>query len=122
MALKKKKAKRKAAPTRRNIEPIVQRAYLGSLELLVMLAIARLDNVAYGAVISKVIEQRAEIEAHLGAVYTSLIRLENKKLIRSSMGKAEPVRGGRAKRFYTLTEKGRAMLDKSINGIKKLAA
>lgn len=122
MAKKSRSKSKYKVPTRRNVEPSNSRSYLGSLELLVMLAIDRLDKDAYGAGISKAIIDTAGISAHIGAVYTSLIRLENKKLIRSAMGKAMPKRGGKAKRFYILTERGRTLLDRSVNGIKKLAA
>jgi PadR family transcriptional regulator len=101
---------------------VPERSHLGSLELLVLLAISKLKDKAYGAGISKAIVEKTGIPAHLGAVYTSLTRLERKKLVKSMMGEATSIRGGRAKKYYSLSVEGKRVLDKSLTGIKKLAA
>jgi PadR family transcriptional regulator, regulatory protein PadR len=98
------------------------RSCLGALELLVMLGIVKLGNKAWGTEIVRIINSKTKIETHVGAVYTSLARLETKKFIRSTMSKSEPRRGGRARRYYEPTAKGKMMLSKSLVGIQKLAA
>ena len=80
---------------------------LGEFEQTVLLAILRLGENAYGVTI------RAEIAAHTrrepasGALYTTLDRMEEKGLVQSRFGDPTPQRGGRAKRFFTVTKRGR---------------
>ncbi len=82
-------------------------ASLGEFEQIVLLAILRLGENAYGVTI------RAEIAAHTkrkpapGALYTTLDRMEEKGLVVSRLGDPTPQRGGRAKRYITVTKKGR---------------
>jgi PadR family transcriptional regulator, regulatory protein PadR len=82
------------------------RAYLGEFELMVLLAVIRLDENAYGVTISREIEQRSRREAALGSVYAALERLEEKKLVKSWLGERTPERGGRAKRYFNVTPHG----------------
>jgi len=98
------------------------RLHLGSLELMVLLAVSRLKDKAYGASIVQSIHKNANVKTKIGAVYTSLSRMIEKKLIRSKMGESTSVRGGRAKKFYVLTAAGEKAMDKSVTAIKKLAA
>jgi PadR family transcriptional regulator, regulatory protein PadR len=98
------------------------RMHLGSLELMVLLAVSRLKDKAYGASIVGAIKANAKVETKIGAVYTSLSRMIEKKLIRSKMGEATSVRGGRAKKYYALTAAGEKAMEKSVQAIKKLAA
>jgi len=84
------------------------RAYLGEFELMVLLAVIRLGEDAYGVPISREIEQRSGREAALGSVYGALERLEEKGLVRSRLGERTPERGGRAKRFFRVTAKAYA--------------
>ena len=70
--------------------------HLGEFELLVLSALLRLGDDAYGVAIRAEIEERAGRNASIGAVYATLERLEKKGLIRSRMGEATPERGGRA--------------------------
>ena len=65
---------------------------------------------AYGAAISDEIEQRLKREVNLSAVHVTLYRLEDKGLIKSSMGGGTKERGGRRKRIFTVTSAGMAML------------
>ena len=94
--------------------------HLGEFELVVLAAIARLDETAYGASIRAEIEEKATRKVSVGALYATLARLEGKRYIRSRKGEATPQRGGRAKRYFALTGLGRAQLQKSISGLHAL--
>jgi PadR family transcriptional regulator len=85
---------------------------LGEFEYLLLSATARLGEDAYGAVIRQEVERSAQCRCSIGALYTTLDRLEAKGLIETWMGGATPERGGRAKRMVRLTAKGvRAAID-----------
>ena len=85
---------------------------LGSFEQAVLLAIVRLGEGAYGRAILNEVQERMEREVAAGAVHATLVRMESKSLITSSLGPGTPVRGGRARRFYRLQPKGvRALND-----------
>jgi PadR family transcriptional regulator PadR len=81
-------------------------ATLGEFEQLVLLAILRLGDNAYGVTIRREISARTKRETTPGALYTTLDRLEDKGLLRSSMGDPTPQRGGRAKRYFEVTGAG----------------
>ena len=82
------------------------RSYLGEFELMVMLALVRLGDDAYGVPICREIEASSRREVKLGSVYAALERLEQKGLVSSSLGDPTPERGGRAKRYFQVTPKG----------------
>ena len=82
------------------------RTYLNSFELMVLLAIIRLDDTAYGVTISHELENSTGRDVVLGSVYNALDRLEDKGLVSSRLGDPTPERGGRAKRFFRVTPKG----------------
>ena len=85
---------------------------LGSFEQAVLLAIVRLRDGAYGRAILNEVQERLERDVAVGAVHATLVRLERKGLIASSLGSGTPVRGGRARRFYRLQPGGlRALND-----------
>jgi DNA-binding PadR family transcriptional regulator len=79
---------------------------LSNFELMVMLAIIRIGDDAYGVSISNEIEEATGSEVLLGSVYDALKRLEEKGLISSTLGETTPERGGRAKRYFRATSKG----------------
>jgi DNA-binding PadR family transcriptional regulator len=79
---------------------------LGEFEYLLLTAAARLGEGAYGAAIRAEIEKSTGRRCSLGALYTTLDRLESKGLIETWMGGATPQRGGRAKRMVRMTGKG----------------
>jgi DNA-binding PadR family transcriptional regulator len=87
------------------------RATLGDLEVAVLLSVARLGGDAYSAAVRRDVSERTQREQTVGAVHATLQRLENKKLVRSWMSDATPVRGGRAKRCYALTAAGERALE-----------
>lgn len=87
---------------------------LGDFEQVMLLAILRLSNDgAYGVSIRKEICERTERKPTPGAIYTTLERLAEKGLVQSSIGEATPERGGRAKRYYSLTAIGLAALQRA---------
>lgn len=86
---------------------------LGPHEQLVLLAIMRIGNDAYGMTIRREVEQRADRRLSIGAVYTTLERLLKKGYVRSKIGEPTTERGGRAKRHYQITAKGERALQES---------
>jgi PadR family transcriptional regulator, regulatory protein PadR len=82
------------------------RDYLTDFELIVLLAVLRLGDNAYGVPIAKEIEETAGRSVLLGAIYTGLNRLEDNGMVISSHGDPTAVRGGRAKRYFSVTRKG----------------
>jgi len=82
------------------------RTGLGELELVVLLALLRLGEGAYGASIREEIQSRTGRSVTPGAIYPTLDRLEQKGFVRSYLGEPEPVRGGRARRHFALKPAG----------------
>jgi len=85
---------------------MARHGYLGEFELMVLLALIRLDERAYGVPISREIEKRSGREVALGSVYAALERLEEKGLVTSKLGDPTAERGGRAKRYFRVTNQG----------------
>jgi DNA-binding PadR family transcriptional regulator len=83
-----------------------RRGYLGSFELMVLLAVLRLDEDVYGVPITRELEAETGHEVAVASVYAALQRLEDKGLVTSWFGDPTPERGGRAKRFFKATGKG----------------
>jgi len=79
---------------------------LGEFEYLLITAAVRLGDDAYGAAIRQEIEQTTERRCSIGALYTTLDRLEAKGLVTTWMGEATSQRGGRAKRMVRVNETG----------------
>src|SRR5678815_663891 len=84
----------------------MSRQHLTDFELMILLAILRIGDDAYGVPIAREIERTAKRTVLLGAIYTCLDRLEENGLVASTYGGPTPERGGRAKRFFTITGKG----------------
>jgi DNA-binding PadR family transcriptional regulator len=83
------------------------RRRLGDLELATLVAVARLDGDAHGLAIRSEVSERARHDYSVGAIYTTLERLEAKGLLKSWMTEPLPVRGGRSRRQFELTTAGR---------------
>ena len=79
---------------------------LGEFEYLMITAAAGLGDDAYGAAIREEIEATTGRKCSIGALYTTIDRLETKGLLKTWMGDATPQRGGRAKRMIRVTPKG----------------
>jgi DNA-binding PadR family transcriptional regulator len=86
---------------------------LGEFEELVLLTIAALVNDAYSVAICDELEKNTGRSAKLGVVHAVLNRLEEKGLVKSKLGEATSTRGGKRKRFYLITNGGKAALIKS---------
>jgi DNA-binding PadR family transcriptional regulator len=95
---------------------------LGDFEQLLLFAILRLKDDAYGVTIRQEIEGRAGRFVSAGAIYTALERLEAKGLVRSSTGEATPARGGRRKKYYRLEPAGAEALRNAYAEIQRMAA
>ena len=85
--------------------------HLGEFEEIVMLTVAILYGKAYGVAILEEIENRLNRRVSIGALQTVLKRLENKGYLSSALGEATKVRGGKRKRFFTLTPYGIKVLE-----------
>ena len=88
--------------------------------MMVMLAIIRIGDDAYGVSISSEIEETTGTEVLLGSVYDALTRLEEKGLITSTLGEATPERGGRAKRHFRTTSRGLRLVRETQRSLVKL--
>jgi len=86
------------------------RGTLTDFELMILLAILRLGDEAYGVPIADEIERTGRRTVAVAAVYASLERLASRGLVTSSLGDPTPERGGRAKRFFKLTGKGASLV------------
>jgi DNA-binding PadR family transcriptional regulator len=93
-----------------NVIQMTDPAYLGEFEQLVLLAVLRLEDDAYGATIRRLIEDATGRDVSIGAIYTTLDRLLAKGLVTSHVGEPTGGRGGRRRKIYTLERSGRAAL------------
>ncbi len=93
---------------------------LGDFEQLVMLAVLRLDDEAYGTSIREELKVRAERDVSPGAILTTLERLESRGLVSSRYGEPTAERGGRSKRFYKLTADGRRALARALRTVRRM--
>lgn len=78
------------------------------LELTALLTVARLGDDAYGAAVRREMSALDQREYSVGAIYTTLQRLEDKGLLRSWTSEPRPERGGRSRRHFALTRSGAA--------------
>jgi DNA-binding PadR family transcriptional regulator len=97
------------------------RDYLGEFEHIVVLALLRLEDRAYGVTVRQEIELRTRREVSIGAVYATLERLETKGYVTSNQGDPTPERGGRSKRFFRVTANGIAAVSRTHNAFKSMA-
>jgi PadR family transcriptional regulator, regulatory protein PadR len=95
-------------------------APLGEFEQITLLAILRLGENAYGVTIRDEIEACTERDPSPGALYTTLDRLEDKGFVASRLGDPTPQRGGRAKRFFTVTTEGREAVARAQRSYQRL--
>jgi DNA-binding PadR family transcriptional regulator len=96
-------------------------AYLGEFELLVLLAVLRLGEGAYAVPIRQAIEDGGARAVSRGALYTTLERLEAKGLLSSRMGEAMAERGGRARRYHSVTPIGLRALRAARDAVGRLS-
>jgi PadR family transcriptional regulator PadR len=93
---------------------------LGEFELLILLAVRRLGDEAYGVPIRDEIVKRTGRDVARGAVYVTLDRLVRKRQLKAQMGEATPERGGRAKRYFELTPAGLKALRESLEAVDRM--
>lgn len=82
------------------------RGLLTDFELMILLAVLRIGDEAYGVQIAREIEAITGRRVLLGAAYAALDRLERNALVTSTIGSPTPERGGRARRFFRVTPRG----------------
>lgn len=86
------------------------KTYLDDFEELVLLTIATLSTDAYGVSIKNHVESHLGRNVSIGTLHSTIARLEERRLLVSHMGEPTQERGGRRKRFYQLTERGKVAL------------
>ncbi len=94
---------------------------LGELEQLVLLALIRLGNGAYGAAILKEIKDRTGRDVSTGSCYMALGRLEDKKMIASYVGLPTRQRGGRRRRHYLIDKEGERALGRAWRAVRAMS-
>lgn len=94
--------------------------HLGEFEQLVMLALLRLDDNAYGVTVREELAKRAGRDVAMGALYTTFDRLEKKGYVSSRVGEPTAVRGGRRKKFYRLELAGQRALGRSYETLSRM--
>jgi len=87
--------------------------HLGEFEEIVLLTIASLINEAYSVAICDELSKHTGRTVRLGVVHSVLNRLEEKNLVKSKLGEATNMRGGKRKRYYTVAAAGKVALVKS---------
>ena len=97
-------------------------AALGELETLILLAILRCGGKTYGVPVRDEIEKRTGRRLTRGAVYTALSRLERKEYLDSTVGPPTPTRGGKSKRYYSVSETGMQALRASTRAVERMRA
>jgi PadR family transcriptional regulator PadR len=96
------------------------RDYLGEFEHIVLLALIRLEEQAYGVTVRQEIQSRIRREVSIGAVYATLNRLETKGYLKSFQGDPTPERGGRSKRFFRITAKGLTAVNRTQRALQSM--
>ena len=100
---------------------MAERDSLGEFEHLIVLALLRLEDRAYGVTVRQEIEFRTKREVSIGAVYATLDRLERKGYVKSRRGDPTPERGGRSKRFFRVTAKGMTAVNRTHRALRSMA-
>jgi DNA-binding PadR family transcriptional regulator len=96
-------------------------AHAGELELLILLAVQRLEGEAYGVTVLEELERETSRSLTLGSVYKTLGRLEGKGLLTSSVAPPTQARGGRRKKIYELTPAGLEAVRSTLTDLRRLA-
>jgi len=99
---------------------MTDRSYLGEFELMILLAVLHLGDEAYGVPISHELERHRGRSVSVGSVYAALERMEAKGLVTSTLGDPTPERGGKAKRYFNVTEAGLRQVHETRRVLSKL--
>jgi len=94
--------------------------FLAEFELYVMLAIARLGDDAYGASIRREIESRTGRSVSVGALYATMGRLGEKRMLTFEVSAPDPVPGGRSRKYARLTPDGQEALSHSAEMLRRM--
>ena len=107
-----------------SVPEMTKRDSLGELEHIILLALIRLKESAYGVMIREEIAERTGRDISYGAIYTALERLERKGFVTARLGEATPERGGRAKKYFRIDAPGilalknsRAVIEQMWDGV-----
>lgn len=84
---------------------------IGEFEELVLLSVAALHDEAYGVSIQESLAEKVEKNINISAVHVALKRMEDKGFVKSRFGGITEDRGGRRKKYYTITALGKRVLD-----------
>ena len=95
--------------------------YLGEFEHIVLLALIRLGDDAYGVTVRSEIERRTNRGVSIGAVYATLDRMEAKDLVTSRVGKPTTSRGGRAKRHFQISKRGLNAVNRTHEALRSMS-
>ncbi len=95
---------------------------IGEFEQLILLAILHVNNRSYGIEISNTLLSCCKREVSLGALYTTLSRMQGKGLVTSEMGEASAQRGGKAKKYFIVTAEGQLAVKNSLAALEALSA
>lgn len=95
--------------------------HTGEFELLMLLAVARLGDNAYGVTVRETLEDRTSRTVALGSIYKTLGRLESKGLVEVTVAPPTAERGGRRRKMYTLTKDGLAAAQGALSDLRHLA-
>jgi PadR family transcriptional regulator PadR len=98
----------------------MSREFLGNFELMVLLAVLRLEDDAYGVPIANAIEESTGRDVIQASVYNALERLEEKGLVSSRLGEPTAERGGKAKKYFRITAKGLREVKATRNALTRL--
>jgi DNA-binding PadR family transcriptional regulator len=102
------------------VEEMNGRGHFGEWELMVVLALMRLGDDAYGVPICRELERQTGREVSVGSVYATLERLEEKGFVSSRLGKPTAERGGRVKRYFRVTTTGVREIRKTQRSLMNL--
>lgn len=94
--------------------------FLGEFEQMLMLALLQLKEQAYGAEIRQLLDKQVSRTVAIGAIYSTLERLERKGMVTSWLGESTPERGGRAKRYFAVTAQGQSALKRAKDAMDTL--
>ena len=100
---------------------MADRDYLGEFEHIVVLALMRLGDNAYGVTVRQEIATRIGRDVSVGAIYATLERLEAKGYVTSRFGEPTAERGGRSKRFFRVTAKGVSVLSRTRRALLSMS-
>jgi len=95
---------------------------LGDFEKMILFALFRLGDDAYGVTIKEEIVERVGREVSIGSVYTALHRMEKRGLVVARLGSPTSERGGRRKKHYRITAAGAGALNESFEALRRMAA